>query len=177
MLLSGAQNAAVTDNLGTIGRVDVDDDWYRRGQLVGDGIALVQGFYETEAGFAGEAGGFLLDLSGAGVFIGVPAQVVSGAAVVHGTATGLIGGYHLMANLNKGTATQLGRSAATAGGRAGSAGLQSLAQMLGFKVVSGGNHLTVVDSQGKLITQIPHSLKGFGTAMSIAKSMIKAAGL
>jgi RHS repeat-associated protein len=96
---SGVVNAFGSDVLLGQGRVDVNNDAYQFGQLVGDGGALVASAAEMNAGFGGEVGGFLLDLTGAGAAVGIPVQVVSGAAIVHGGVTTAIASAHLMSGL------------------------------------------------------------------------------
>jgi hypothetical protein len=52
---------------------------FRTGQAVGDGVAFVQGGVQIITGSACDVGGTLLDPTGVGAVVGVPAQAVSTA--------------------------------------------------------------------------------------------------
>ena len=82
-MVAGTFNALRSDNAFGIGRQTGNSD-FQTGQAIGDGIAFVQGGVQTIAGAAGDVGGTLLDLTGIGAAIGVPAQVLSTAAAVDG---------------------------------------------------------------------------------------------
>jgi RHS repeat-associated protein len=98
----GASNALASNFLFGAGRYDSTNSAYQWGQSVGDGASILLGLQEALAGGSGEVLGLGLDLTGAGVAIGVPVNVVSGAAIVHGgTASGL-GFLHLMSSSSKG---------------------------------------------------------------------------
>jgi RHS repeat-associated protein len=109
MLTSGAANAYSSDNLLGIGRQKLNDDWYQRGQLIGDAGAMIEGFFEVQAGFAGEAGGFVLDATGIGALVGVPVQVVSAGLVAHGGVKTGVGAWHLMSGIKQRKEGTLGR--------------------------------------------------------------------
>jgi hypothetical protein len=87
--------ALVTDNAGGIGRVNEGGLAYHMGQVVGDGIAVIQGTVEVAVGGAGEVGGTALIGTGVGAPAGVAIDIASTAAIVHGGATGLTGAAHL----------------------------------------------------------------------------------
>jgi RHS repeat-associated protein len=91
-VVAGTFNAVWSDNTFGAGRQPGNSD-FRTGQAIGDGIAMVQGGAQMIAGAAGDIGGTLLDLTGVGAVIGVPAQAVSTAlgldgVGVAGTAAG-----------------------------------------------------------------------------------------
>jgi RHS repeat-associated protein len=93
--LSGVANAFVSDNAAGAGRAQGGNQDFQLGQTVGDGVATVTGAVETLGGIGGEIGGTLLDATGVGALIGVPAQVVSAGAVVHGGTTAAEGAVNL----------------------------------------------------------------------------------
>ena len=75
--------------------------------------------------------------------------------------------------LGRGKLVKLGQKAITTGGRAGSKLLQRLAQRAGLSLESGGKHLTVRNPvTGKVVTQIPHTVKGKGTARDIVNKIL-----
>lgn len=74
---------------------------YKVGKVVGDIVSLVVGRVSIVGGIAGEAGGFVLDATGVGAFIGVPINVASAGAIVYG-GTVIVGGTK---NLSKDTAS------------------------------------------------------------------------
>ncbi len=93
--LAGAFNAFGSDNLFGAGRATGGNSDFRTGQAIGDAVATVQGTVETLAGIGGEVGGTLLDLTGVGALIGVPAQVVSAGAIVQGSSAAVFGAKNL----------------------------------------------------------------------------------
>jgi hypothetical protein len=93
--LKGGLNAFFSDNAFGAGRSNSGNSDFRTGQAIGDAVATVQGTVETLAGIGGEIGGTVLDFTGVGALIGVPAQVVSAGAIVQGSSTAAIAGGHL----------------------------------------------------------------------------------
>ena len=79
--------------------MEMRDDSYEFGQLVGDAAATIIGSHELATGITGEVGGLMLDLTGVGAAVGVPVQVVSGTLMVHGGSTAVIGATHLMSGI------------------------------------------------------------------------------
>jgi len=69
----------------------------------------------------------------------------------------------------------LGRQASKESGAKARRLLTELAEEAGFTVQSGGNHLTVADAAGRVITQIPHTPKGQGTIKAIVNAILDAA--
>jgi hypothetical protein len=65
------------------------------GQVVGDGIAVIQGTSELVVGGAGEVGGTGLILTGGGAPVGIAVDVGSAAMIVHGGAVGGTGAVNL----------------------------------------------------------------------------------
>ena len=65
------------------------------GSGIGDAIATAQGVGEMVLGAGGNIGGLMLDATGVGAIVGVPAAV-STAAMVHGGATALTGATNMM---------------------------------------------------------------------------------
>jgi RHS repeat-associated protein len=94
--VNGAANAFSTDFFGGMGRQDSGNSDYSSGQGFGDAAAIVVGGIETIIGGGGEVGGLALNATGVGAFVGVPAQVVSTAAIVQGTTAVGTGAAHLM---------------------------------------------------------------------------------
>ena len=55
--------------------------------------------------------------------------------------------------------------------------MRRMAKKAGLEVEKGGKHLTVRDPKtGKVVTQIPNTLKGTGTARDIVNKILRAAG-
>jgi RHS repeat-associated protein len=92
----GASNALASNFLFGAGRYDSTNSAYQWGQSVGDGASILIGLQEALAGGGGEVLGLGLDLTGVGVAIGVPVNVVSGAAIAHGSTASGLGFVHLM---------------------------------------------------------------------------------
>jgi len=84
-VVAGAFNALGSDNALGAGRQTGNGD-FKTGQAIGDGIAYVQGGLQMLAGAAGFGGGTVLDLTGAGAIVGVPAQAVSAGVGLDGLA-------------------------------------------------------------------------------------------
>jgi RHS repeat-associated protein len=95
-VVTGAMNAFSSDNMAGAGRGAGGNSDYKTGQAIGDAAATFTGTVEALAGVGGEAGGTLLDLTGIGALVGVPTQVVSAGALVHGGATAAVAGGHLV---------------------------------------------------------------------------------
>jgi hypothetical protein len=83
-VLKGAFNGYTSSNTLNAGRIESTNSDFRLGQAIGDAIATVQGAVEVLAGTGGEVGGTALDLTGVGAVVGVPVNVVSAGAIVHG---------------------------------------------------------------------------------------------
>jgi len=99
---SGFSNALASDFLGGQLRYDYKDPRYRLGQLFGDAAAIPAGLAETLLGAGGEAVGFSLDLTGAGAVIGIPVNIVSGAAAIQGGSASALGYVHFSKGTRKG---------------------------------------------------------------------------
>jgi len=98
---SGLANAYGSDLLFGAGRQEHYGDAYQFGQFMGDAGAMLTGLGEIESGFAGEAGGFMLDATGVGALVGVPVNVASGALILHGSSDILVSGLHMMSGVKK----------------------------------------------------------------------------
>jgi RHS repeat-associated protein len=96
--VAGAVNAYSSDMSFGAGRLDGSSSASKLGAAVGDAAATVQGTSELLAGVGGEAAGLVLNATGAGALIGIPANVVSAGAIVHGGSTALNGIVHLAKN-------------------------------------------------------------------------------
>jgi len=83
-ILKGAINGYTSSNTLNAGRIDSSNSDFRSGQAIGDAVAAVQGTVEFLGGIGGEVGGTALDLTGVGAVAGVPINVASGVAIVHG---------------------------------------------------------------------------------------------
>ncbi len=94
--VNGAANAFSTDFFAGVGRQDPVNGDYASGQKFGDAAAVVGGAIETVLGFGGEVGGLALDATGVGALVGVPAGMVSTAAIVQGGAAVGTGAGHLL---------------------------------------------------------------------------------
>jgi RHS repeat-associated protein len=100
-VVNGAVNAFTNDmSLGTAPRLDGSED-FRSGQQLGDLLALTANTAEVVGGVNGTAGSFLLDVTGIGAAIGVPAGVVSLTIAAHGALSGTIALTHLSSNVNQ----------------------------------------------------------------------------
>lgn len=87
--IEGVANGWTSSNLGNKNRVAPRNLDYKRGQMVGDAIAAIQGAYETAIGggmVAGGGGGELLT-AGAATPVAVPVAAGGVVLVVHGVAT------------------------------------------------------------------------------------------
>ena len=93
--LGSAVNAYASDNLLGAGRMESGTRVGQLGSAVGDAVATLHGVTETMLGATGEAGGFVLDATGVGAVIGVPANVVSAGVMMHGSSTAINGIVHL----------------------------------------------------------------------------------
>jgi RHS repeat-associated protein len=82
-VVAGAFNAFRSDNTFGAGRQTGNGD-FQSGQAMGDVFAAGQGTVQMIIGAAGDTGGALLDLTGVGAAIGVPAQVASTAVGLDG---------------------------------------------------------------------------------------------
>jgi hypothetical protein len=82
-VVAGAFNAFGSDNTFGAGRQTGNSD-FRTGQAIGDGVAFVRGGVQMLAGAAGDVVGTLLDLTGVGAVVGVPAQIASTAVGLDG---------------------------------------------------------------------------------------------
>jgi RHS repeat-associated protein len=94
-VVGGALNAFGSDNAFGAGRAPGGNSDFHTGQAVGDAVATAQGAAEAFAGAGAAIGGTLLDLTGVGALIGVPAQVLAVGAVVHGGTLAAVAGGHL----------------------------------------------------------------------------------
>lgn len=101
--VNGLTNAWGSDNVLGAGRNDQSTRAGQLGQAFGDFGAAVQGGYETLLGIGGDVVGGGLDATGVGALAGVPINVASTAAVLHGTATGTEGATHLAMALKPGS--------------------------------------------------------------------------
>ena len=72
---------------------------------------------------------------------------------------------------------RLANQAISASGRKASQMLQQLARNAGLVVEAGGKHLTVKTAAGRVVTQIPHSVKSKYTAKAIAEAILNNAQL
>ena len=88
--IEGIGNGWSSSNLGNINRVRPRNVDYKRGQMVGDAIAIASGAYETIIGGNLILGGGAAELvtAGGGTVAAVPAAAVGAIAVTHGLATG-----------------------------------------------------------------------------------------
>lgn len=99
--LTGAANAYGSDNLFGAGRMEQNSAAGRIGAAFGDAAATVQGAGETIVGTGGEVVGVGLDATGVGAVLSVPVGAVSTGLILHGTATGMIGGANLIKDANQ----------------------------------------------------------------------------
>jgi RHS repeat-associated protein len=99
--VNGLTNAWGSDNVLGAGRNNQSTYAGQLGQAFGDFGAAAQGGYETLLGVGGDIVGGGLDATGVGAIAGVPINVVSTAAAIHGTATGTEGATHLAMALAK----------------------------------------------------------------------------
>jgi RHS repeat-associated protein len=93
--LGGAANAFGSDNLLGAGRVNQTTGAGQLGQAFGDFGAAAVGAGEFVVGTGGNVAGLALDATGVGALVGVPANVVSTAAMVQGGAAAVEGVTHL----------------------------------------------------------------------------------
>jgi hypothetical protein len=73
--------------------------------MFGDLATIPAGLGEAILGGGGEIVGFSLDLTGVGAVVGVPINIVSGAAIVHGGASSALGFTHFMEGMKGGGKT------------------------------------------------------------------------
>jgi RHS repeat-associated protein len=99
--VAGAANAYGSDMAFGAGRLDGSSNASRLGAAVGDAVATVQGTSELLAGVGGEGAGLLLDATGIGAIVGIPANVASAGAIVHGGSTAINGIVHLAKNASE----------------------------------------------------------------------------
>jgi len=93
--VGGALNAYASDIAFGAGRAEQPTSSGTLGAALGDTVAAIHGAIETMAGAGGNIGGLMLDATGPGAAIGVPANVASTAAMVHGATTAGIAVTHL----------------------------------------------------------------------------------
>jgi len=91
----GAANAFGSDNLLGAFRMDQNTTAGQVGAAVGDAVATGTGAAEVVLGSGDEVAGTVLDATGVGALVGVPANVVSAAVIAHGTVTAGEGLVHL----------------------------------------------------------------------------------
>ncbi len=127
--VKGTINAFTSDNTAGVGRIDGGNGDFQRGQAIGDAVATIQGAVETLAGAGGEIGGTVLDLTGVGALIGVPTQVVSAGAIVHGSATATVGFVHLAKAANAPGTTASGQATDAHGNKIGPSGKAQVNQV------------------------------------------------
>jgi RHS repeat-associated protein len=94
-VVNGAVKAFTNDmSLGTAPRLNGNGD-FESGQQIGDLLALTANAAEVVGGANGTVGSLVLDATGVGAAVGVPAGVVSAAVAAHGTVSGTIALAHL----------------------------------------------------------------------------------
>ncbi len=96
--LGGAANAFGSDNTLGAGRMNQTTGAGQLGQAFGDAGAAIVGAGEFVLGTGGNVGGLALDATGVGAVAGVPANIVSTAAMVQGGAATGEGFTHLLAS-------------------------------------------------------------------------------
>jgi RHS repeat-associated protein len=94
-IVNGLVNAVGSNGLLGAGRVESGNADFKTGQAIGDAISVVVGMAETNLGAGGNVVGFSLDATGAGAVVGVPINVVSSGAMLHGASMSATGMYHL----------------------------------------------------------------------------------
>ena len=107
--IEGAANGWSSSNLGNINRVNPRNLDYKRGQMVGDAVAAIQGFYEMAVGGQAAVGGGGATLLTAGAASPVSVPVAAGGVIVavHG---GVVAGTALnnLASANRGSSSGSG---------------------------------------------------------------------
>lgn len=106
--IRAAVNAYLSDNAFGAFRGDVLTQYTaaeQRGAALGDGLAFVEGGAEATVGTLGNGAGAVLDLSGVGALVGIPVNVVSTGLMLHGGGTAIVGGAHLLNDLNQNSST------------------------------------------------------------------------
>lgn len=98
----GFGNAFSSDFLFGQMRYDSNNPGYQLGQRIGDGAAIPAGLAEALLGGGGEVVGVSFDLTGAGALLGVPINIISGAAVVQGGTASALGFVHFSMGTHKG---------------------------------------------------------------------------
>ena len=96
--VAAAVNALGSDNVAGAGRDDKANNATtagKAGAATGDAVATLQGAAEVILGAGGEVAGVVLDATGVGAIVGVPANVASAVVIAHGATTGVEGGVHL----------------------------------------------------------------------------------
>ena len=93
--VSGFANAVSSNFSAGIGRIDSTSPDFQIGQAFGDGLSAIAGTAEALIGGGGVLGGFVLDATGAGAVVGVPAQIASAGLVAHGGSAAALGLWHL----------------------------------------------------------------------------------
>jgi RHS repeat-associated protein len=96
----GAANAYASDNLAGVGRNDQGGTGYHVGQILGDGVATIQGGVEVVLGAGGEVVSTVADATGVGAVVGVPGNIASAAVIMHGSTTFGAAGHHLLKSSN-----------------------------------------------------------------------------
>ena len=102
----GAGNAFASDHLAGALRFNETSAGGQLGQRLGDSAALAAGVGEAVLGTVGNIGGLVLDVTGIGAVVGVPANVASTAVTVEGAATATTATVNLMksgGNFSSGT--------------------------------------------------------------------------
>ncbi|MDE1156354.1 MAG: HNH endonuclease [Acidobacteriaceae bacterium] len=123
--IGGVANAFGSDNLMGAGRVNIPSAGGQYGQALGDGLALAQGAGQVVLGTVGNIGGLVLDATGVGAAIGVPANVVSTAVTVDGAAVATTAGVAMAkAGGNFSSGTKQGAKDA-AGGKCQNCGVET----------------------------------------------------
>jgi hypothetical protein len=95
--LNGAVNSLSSNFLLGRGRYEYDNAAYKNGQRFGDAASIPIGAAATMQGGEGFLFGTALDLTGEGMILGVPIQIVSGVVAVDGGLAAAFGTAHLMA--------------------------------------------------------------------------------
>ena len=106
----GASNAYSSNALLGFGRYNSTEPGYQLGQAVGDLASIPAGLEEALVGGGIEGGGIILDLTGAGAVIGIPANVLGGLVIAHGGTTSALGAIHFMEGMKKSEAAGKSKS-------------------------------------------------------------------